>query len=163
MFLVAGEKYVIFFPRKTCCVAIIIFLQFVSNKAKERISTWVLQENKARQIFQKTNFSYSLIRNTHRFEIRPFTLLPKNCCLKSAWKFSFSCCFRLNKSKLHYFSIWSDLIWPDMRNWQKTPWQPWENFLHWFSCELLFQCCRLYSQIFAWVSTKTTDDLKLSW
>ena len=87
MFLVAGEKYVIFFPRKTCCVAIIIFLQFVSNKAKERISTWVLQENKARQIFQKTNFSYSLIRNTHRFEIRPFTLLPKNSCLKSAWKF----------------------------------------------------------------------------
>ena len=29
--------------------------KFVDNKAKERISKWVFQENKARQIFQKTN------------------------------------------------------------------------------------------------------------
>ena len=40
----------------------------VRNKATGRISQRVLQENKARQIFRKTNISYSL---THtRFEIR---------------------------------------------------------------------------------------------
>ena len=70
---------------------------FVRNKAKGRISKQVFQENKARQIFRKTNTSYPLIRtricqgkkcsffrkiwralfswNT-RFEIRPFALLP---------------------------------------------------------------------------------------
>ena len=36
--------------------------EFVGNKAKERISKRVFQENKARQIFRKTNISYSLIR-----------------------------------------------------------------------------------------------------
>ena len=36
----------------------------VGNKAKGRISERVFQENKARQIFQKTNISYPLIR-TH--------------------------------------------------------------------------------------------------
>ena len=35
---------------------------FVSNKAKGLISKRVFQENKARQIFRKTNISYSLIR-----------------------------------------------------------------------------------------------------
>ena len=35
---------------------------FVGNKAKGRISKGVFQENKARQIFRKTNFSYPLIR-----------------------------------------------------------------------------------------------------
>ena len=34
----------------------------IGNKAKGRISKRVLQENKARPIFQKTNISYSLIR-----------------------------------------------------------------------------------------------------
>ena len=34
----------------------------VGNKAKGRISKRVSQENKARQIFQKTNISYPLIR-----------------------------------------------------------------------------------------------------
>ena len=34
----------------------------VINKAKGRISKRVLQENKARQIFQKINISYALIR-----------------------------------------------------------------------------------------------------
>ena len=34
---------------------------FVGNKAKGRISKRVFQENKARQIFQKTNISYPLI------------------------------------------------------------------------------------------------------
>ena len=37
--------------------------QFVCNKAKGKISKWVLQENKARQIFKKKkNISYHLIR-----------------------------------------------------------------------------------------------------
>ena len=31
-------------------------LQFVGNKTKRRISKWVLQENKARQIFRKRRF-----------------------------------------------------------------------------------------------------------
>ena len=35
---------------------------FVGNKAKGRISKRVLQENKARQIFRKTNIFYPLIR-----------------------------------------------------------------------------------------------------
>ena len=35
---------------------------FVGNKAKGRISKQMLQENKARQIFRKTNISYPLIR-----------------------------------------------------------------------------------------------------
>ena len=35
---------------------------FDGNKAKGRISKQVFQENKARQIFRKTNISYPLIR-----------------------------------------------------------------------------------------------------
>ena len=38
------------------------YLQLVGNKAKGRISKQVFQENKARQIFRKTNISYPLIR-----------------------------------------------------------------------------------------------------
>ena len=38
------------------------FSHIVGNKAKGRISKRVFQENKARQIFRKTNISYSLIR-----------------------------------------------------------------------------------------------------
>ena len=34
---------------------------FVGNKAKRQISKRVLQENKVRQIFRKTNISYCLI------------------------------------------------------------------------------------------------------
>ena len=71
--------------------------EVVGNKAKERISKRVFQENKARQISRKTNISYPLIRtrtyqtyemfvfgkiwcalfswNT-RFKISPFVLLP---------------------------------------------------------------------------------------
>ena len=75
--------------------------QLVGNKAKGRISKQVFQENKACQIFRKTNISYSLIRTRtcvyqgvrnirfsenlvyfvflkHRFEIRPFALLRTN-------------------------------------------------------------------------------------
>ena len=37
-------------------------LLLVGNKAKGRISKWVFQENKARQIFQKTNIFYPLLR-----------------------------------------------------------------------------------------------------
>ena len=40
--------------------------EIVGNKAKGRISKRVFQENKAHQIFQKTNISYPLIRTpTH--------------------------------------------------------------------------------------------------
>ena len=39
-------------------------LDFVSNKAKGGISKRVFQENKARQIFRKTNISYPLIRTS---------------------------------------------------------------------------------------------------
>ena len=38
-----------------------LHLQFVGNKAKVRISKQMFQENKARQIFQKTIISYPLI------------------------------------------------------------------------------------------------------
>ena len=36
--------------------------QNVDNKTKWQISKWVFQENKARQIFRKTNISYPLIQ-----------------------------------------------------------------------------------------------------
>ena len=38
------------------------YLQIAINKAKGRISKRVFRENKARQIFRKTNISYPLIR-----------------------------------------------------------------------------------------------------
>ena len=41
--------------------------QIVGNKAKGRISKRVFQENKARQIFRKTNISYPLIRTDMQF------------------------------------------------------------------------------------------------
>ena len=44
--------------------------QRVGNKAKGWISNQVFQENKARQIFRKTNIWTN--------EIRPFALLPTN-------------------------------------------------------------------------------------
>ena len=69
--------------------------KLADNKVNSRISKQVLQENKAHEIFRKTDISYPLIRgwemfvfrkiwralfscNT-RFEIRPFALLPTNC------------------------------------------------------------------------------------
>ena len=42
-------------------------LEFVGNKAKGRISERVFQENKARQIFRKTNISFLLIRTRTDF------------------------------------------------------------------------------------------------
>ena len=39
-----------------------ILANIVGNKVKGRISKLVFQENKARQIFRKTNISYLLIR-----------------------------------------------------------------------------------------------------
>ena len=44
-----------------------IWCYLFSNKAKERIPKWVFQENKARQIFQKMNISYS--PDTHLREL----------------------------------------------------------------------------------------------
>ena len=80
-------------------------MQIGGNKAKWRISKWVFQENKACQIFRKTNISHSLIR-THkyayqgtrnvrfsenlfifqntRFEIRPFALSQTNLIFRFA-------------------------------------------------------------------------------
>ena len=37
------------------------YLQVVGNKAKGQISKWVFQENKAHQVFRKTNIFYPLI------------------------------------------------------------------------------------------------------
>ena len=78
----------------------VILVKFIlGNKAKVRISKRVFQERKERQNFRKTNISYPLIRTRtcvyqevrnvcfteilacvaflkHRFEIRPFALLP---------------------------------------------------------------------------------------
>ena len=45
----------------------LIICLFVGNMAKGGISKRLFQENKARQIFRKTNFSYLLIR-TRAFE-----------------------------------------------------------------------------------------------
>ena len=47
---------------KKCKKQRYIEARIVSNKAKKRISKRVFQENKARQIFRKTNVSYLLIR-----------------------------------------------------------------------------------------------------
>ena len=46
--------------------------KFVGNKAKGRMSKWVFQENKERQIFQKTNISYP---SSETLVLR-FALLP---------------------------------------------------------------------------------------
>ena len=47
-------------------------LQIVDNKAKGRISKQVFQENKAHQIFQKTNISYP---DSHSYVHTPFCLI----------------------------------------------------------------------------------------
>ena len=43
---------------------------YVGSKAKGRISKRVFQENKARQIFRKTNISYPLLQKHVRVRIR---------------------------------------------------------------------------------------------
>ena len=49
---------------------------FAGNKAKGRISKRAFQENKAPQIFQKTNISYPLIRTrTYLLHVSPFCLI----------------------------------------------------------------------------------------
>ena len=68
-----------------------LVLQFVGNKAKGRISERVFHENKARQIFRKTNISYPLIctstcayqgvRNGH-FSENLATLFSWNNCFE---------------------------------------------------------------------------------
>ena len=52
-------------------------LLFVGNKAKEQISKRVFQENKARQIFRKTNFFYLLIRSRMFLNFQLF-LIPES-------------------------------------------------------------------------------------
>ena len=91
----------IFFPKNPHFLKLKTLLaEFVGNKAKMRISKRVLQENKARQIFRKTNISnfLSLVWwemfvfrklwpalfscNTH-FEICPFALLSMSLYSRS--------------------------------------------------------------------------------
>ena len=48
---------------------------FIGNKVKARISKRVLQQNKAHQIFRKTNISYPMIRTQHPFWDSPFCLM----------------------------------------------------------------------------------------
>ena len=71
----------------------IVKRHFVGSKAKERISKRVLQENKARQIFRKTNIFYPLIRSpvNTRFEIRSFALLTTTWIYKVRIKQALSC------------------------------------------------------------------------
>ena len=60
---------------------------FVGNRAKERISKRVFQENKVRQIFRKRNISYPLIctptryagNNTNSVNYSSLTIFIKNC------------------------------------------------------------------------------------
>ena len=77
---------------------------FVGNKVKRRISKRVFQENKARQIFQKTNISYTLIRK------RTFlTPLYAQMCVSGGKKCSF-----LGKFDLLYFFenlVWDSVFW----------------------------------------------------
>ena len=93
--------------------------QVLGNKAIGRISKRRLQENKAFKIFRKTNISYILIcistyqgvRNNHflenlfycyhRFEIRPFDLLPT----KQSRGFTL-----LSFQNVYYFSSFSCLL-----------------------------------------------------
>ena len=77
---------------------------FVGNKVKRRISKRVFQENKTRQIFQKTNISYTLIRK------RTFlTPLYSQMCVSGGKKCSFSGKFDL----LCFFEnpFWDSVFW----------------------------------------------------
>ena len=65
-FTITAEIYI--FPED------VDLLDFVSNKAKERVSKPAFQEDKGRQVFWKTDIS--LFSWNTRFEIRPFVLLP---------------------------------------------------------------------------------------
>ena len=61
----------------------------VGNKAKGRISKRVFQENKARQIFRKTNILYPLIRTRTSFQ--RFILVGKGIyCLSVGCRAHFS-------------------------------------------------------------------------
>ena len=53
--------------------------EVVGNKAKERISKRVFQENKARQISRKTNISYPLIR-TRTYQTHEMFVFGKIWC-----------------------------------------------------------------------------------
>ena len=69
--------------------------QLVGNKAKGWISKRVFQENKARQVFRKTNIFYPLIR-THTINFAHSILLGDQSWI--TLKFS-------------YFSVWSLFWW----------------------------------------------------
>ena len=61
-FISQGAIVGLFFPVAQRCQYHISRRHIVGNNAKEKISKWWLQENKAYQIFRKTNISYRLIR-----------------------------------------------------------------------------------------------------
>ena len=73
-----------------------IKLQHVGNKTKGWISNRVCQENKARQIFRKTNISYPLIRTRtcvypeKRTFLTPWFRFSKNLACIVFLKYSFS-------------------------------------------------------------------------
>ena len=127
--IITGMKS--FYKSNNCYMS----LQLVGNKAKERISKRVFQENKARQIFRKTNISYPLIRARTcayqglrkvrfsenlayfvflktRFEVHPFGLLPTNNWknLKLSPLHSSQISWR-NTSLLHFGILWGAQLW----------------------------------------------------
>ena len=55
-------NFVTYSIQYTCTYMHSILVHVFRNKAKGRISKRVFQENKARQVFRKTNISYPLIR-----------------------------------------------------------------------------------------------------
>ena len=57
-----------------------LMAEFIGNDAKRGISKRVLQENKARQIFGKTNISYPLIRRYADHEVRNVRLSRNLAC-----------------------------------------------------------------------------------
>ena len=67
----------------------------IGNKAKGRISKWVFQE-KARQIFRKTNISYPLIRTYAKAESEYLTVLSSAIRQKGK---SQNGCFKKNKAR----------------------------------------------------------------
>ena len=83
-----------------------IFSHFVSSMAKRRISKRAFQDNKAHQIFWKTNIA--LFSWNTRFKIRTFALLLTICCKASIIprvEHIFLCCEHLLITLNHFFSL----------------------------------------------------------
>ena len=75
------------------------------NNAKRRISKRRLQENKASQIFRKTNISYPLIRTlTYAYQG------VKNVHFMKIWRALFSCYIRFEISLFALLPTMTDLV-----------------------------------------------------